>query len=247
MRVKLEKLNKKQLLELCADYGLNIPSSYFKDEIVQEILDSLEDERDDILQSNNLVINTIEKKFDIYGSKGLDFVSKLSFDSFKGDGEFPMFRVVLRDPEWAFIVWQFYRRDQKIVDDEKNELLLRVHINSVNDEFNVEGDDDFFDVELDKSDNSRYVNLPVQDRIYSMEILVRHNQNERVLLRSNSVYSRNVIFNEKSRNDLDMLMIETGLYDSFDSEKSSEDEIPQRIISMSNSDYFDGDLKGDRE
>ena len=148
----------------------------------------------------------------------------------------------MRDPLWAFAYWDVKDADlDKIADPAGSmELFLRVC------ELKVGGDResgvvDYFDIPVKSTDSSWYINLPTPGKSYVIELYSRDEEKDQFLCRSNAIHSPlgqvavEYLHEMITHPDNDAMVL-TGL-DQY-SGSSLRENIPQRIISMIDSEYL---------
>ena len=235
-RERLECLSDENLQELARREGLNQIEEMDREELLDEILEAMEEDRAERSSGNNLAMKIKGKKYDIILDE--EIASQIT-------AEYPLpekyheTRIVLmlRDPSWAYTYW-----DIKPVDIDTLELagatedmFLRVYIRDMG----AEKPRDHFDIPLRARDNSWYINLPEPGAEYIIDLLYRSGEKEICLCRSNPVFApRSDLAEEMKSMDepLAKVLMLSGLFDpgsEVDIEQNS-----QRITGLLDSQYL---------
>ncbi len=235
----LQRLSVAALVELAAKEGIKVPEGVERASLVEQILEAVEEDRDEREHSNNSAMRIKEKKYDIIQDEELESQEEADYPL---PDRYNETRIVamLRDPLFAFAYWDLKDADIEPLagSPEFRDLFLRVH--EVAAENGAQGDA-YFDIPVKTTDESWYINLPNPGRSYFIELRCRVGDVERVLCRSNSVHSPlgeaalDYVYDLSDGADNDVLML-SGLMDYGAS--SARERIPQRIISMVDDDYL---------
>ena len=238
---RLQLLPEDFLREIAVKEGISLPESIDKQELVELILEAIEDDRAEKDLTNNPVMKIKEKKFDITLNEQFDFDE----DKYPLPEKYNETKIVLllRDPAWAYAYWDIKETDIEAVrvGAMRGSLCLRVYALD-EPKFERKNITDFFDIPLKLDDDSWYINLPRRGVYYRVELILVTKDSEKVLCCSNYVLSpvweidtiRNSSELKGSGNDL---LLVAGVYDL--SETELEERIPQRIISMIDSEYLE--------
>jgi len=238
---RLQLLPEDFLRDIAAKEGISVEGSIDKQELIELILDAIEEDRAEKVLANNPAMKIKERKFDITLNEQFDFDE----DKYPLPEKYNETKIILllRDPAWAYTYWDVKESDIEAVKvgAVDGELLLRVYELS-KPEFAKPNISDFFDIPLQFEDSSWYINLPNRGVYYRVELILLSNHIEKVLCSSNTVLSPlwevgeldNVRQMKGSGNDL---LLVAGVYDLSESEAGKK--IPQRIISMIDSEYLE--------
>ncbi len=167
----LESVSTDELLQLAEIYGLYIPNGLNRNFIIEELLD-LEEENTSYEDMTNDKDTRRIKFF-----KGLP----ISYNSTE-------IRILLRDPMWLFVFWDFYAPSFKAITEGFgfDSFILRVMLFYEN---NRSEPYDYYDIDISKEDKSRYVYLSFDDVLTSVCLCVRSiDGNITVLAKSNFIY-----------------------------------------------------------
>lgn len=237
---RLQGLSFASLLDIAAKESIAVPEGTDKNTLIELIQEAMEEDRTEREQANNSAMRVKEKKYDIVRDEEIEL---------ERDDEFPLperyneTRIValLRDPLWAFAYWDL--KDAEIQSHLENPEFqgLSLRICEVEEKREGEVVKDYFEIPVKTSDSSWYINLPTAGKSYHIELRCREGEKDLLLCRSNSLHSPH---GEVAREDLHEMMdqadndalVLTGLNEYGDS--SSRDNIPQRIISMVDSEYL---------
>lgn len=238
---RLQRLSYASLLDIATKEGIAVGDSVDKDSLVDLISEAMEEDRTEKEQSNNSAMRIKEKKYDIIRDEEIEA---------EGDEEYALpdryneTRIValLRDPLWAFSYWDLKDTDAERIssEGESGELFLRVcELKSGTDE--NAGVVDYFDIPVKTTDSSWYINLPMPGKSYVIELYANINAEAVFLCRSNALHSPlgqdavDYLHEMISQPDNDSMVL-TGL-DQY-SGSSLRENIPQRIISIIDSEYL---------
>ncbi|MBI9105106.1 MAG: DUF4912 domain-containing protein [Spirochaetales bacterium] len=238
---RLQLLPEDFLRNIAVKEGISFDDTIDKQELIEIILDAIEEDRAEKYSSNNPAMRIKERKFDITLNEQFDFDE----DKYPLPEKYNETKIVLllRDPAWAYAYWDIKESDIEAVKvgAVNGSLLLRV--------FELEKPEilksniiDFFDIPLKINDSSWYINLPNRGVYYKLELLLKRGETEKVLCFSNCILSpswevgemNNIKEMKGTGNDL---LLVAGVYDLSESETGTK--IPQRIISMIDSEYLE--------
>ncbi len=122
---------------------------------------------------------------------------------------------MLRDPHWGFVYWKFSKNDQFNLKTKKQNLMLRVFQFEDYKEFNpntLSDNLDYFDIEISLADTKWYINLPCTGCSYAVQILSLSGLEKTVLASSNTITSPKINFNLEFKENIDEMIVATGLY-----------------------------------
>jgi hypothetical protein len=238
---RLQLLPEKFLRELAEKEGISFNDSTDKQDLIDLIMEAIEEDRAEKVLANNPAMLIKERKFDITLNEQFDFE----------DDKYPLpekynetkIKILLRDPAWAYAYWDIKESD---VEDERigssaGNLFLRVY-ELKTPELNKKSLSDFFDIPVTAADNSWYINLPSAGAYYCVELIQTLRGSEKSLCRSNTILSPvwevDMIGDMKALKGTgnDLLLV-AGVYELSASEADSK--IPQRIISMIDSEFLE--------
>ncbi len=239
---RLQGLSFASLLDIAAKESIAVPEGTDKNTLIELIQEAMEEDRTEREQGNNNAMRVKEKKYEIAQDAEFEVDRE---DEYPLPERYNETRIValLRDPLWAFAYWDL--KDSEVQTHLENPefqgLFLRICEIEATGERGGEVVRDYFEIPVKTSDSSWYINLPSAGRSYNIELRCREGENDLLLCRSNSLHSP---LGEVAREDLHEIMdqadndalVLTGLNEYADS--SSRESIPQRIISMVDSDYL---------
>jgi len=217
------------LEKLAGDEGIKVDSEMDKDELVELIVEAMEEDQVEQELTNNASMKLKERKFKILQDQELS--SQVAEEYVLAD-EYNDNRIVvlLRDPSWAYTYWDLKRSEQESLLESRpaGQLFLRVY--EMVESCHTPGVADFFDIPLDVTDRSWYVNLPRTGMRYCIDLMVLYRSGEKILARSNIVYSPEITVEYTPE---DALFFDSNIdaFERFKKEKS----IPQRIIAVQES------------
>jgi hypothetical protein len=238
---RLQALSFASLLDIATKEGIAIWENIDKDSLIEVIREAVEEDRTEREQSNNSVMRIKEKKYDIFRDEEIESQDPEEYALPDRYNE-TRITALLRDPLWAFAYWDIKDSDVEKIRGHSDlaELFLRVcELKSGDDEGS--GIADYFDIPVKMTDSSWYINLPIPGRSYLIELHARSGEEEPCLCRSNAIHSppgqmaEEYLHGMSNNQDIDSMVL-TGL-DEY-SGSSLRDDIPQRIISMVDSEYL---------
>ena len=238
---RLQLLPEDFLREIAVKEGISFNEAIDKQDLIALILDAIEEDRADNAMSNNPAMLIKERKFDITLNEQFDFDE----DLYPLPDHYNETKIVmlLRDPAWAYTYWDIKDSDVNSLKygTLSGDLYLRVY-EMTDKEFSKSNIQDYSDIPIKIEDNSWYINLPETGIFYCTELILVNSGAERVLCRSNTVKSPKwevgevEDFNELKGSGNDLLLV-AGVYDLSASEATGK--IPQRIISMIDSEFLE--------
>ncbi len=238
---RLQLLPEEFLRNLAVKEGISFNDSIDKQDLIDLILDAIEEDRAENALANNPAMQIKERKFDITLNEQFDFDE----DMYPLPERYNETKIVmlLRDPAWAYTYWDIKESDISALKYGalNGKLFLRVYElkTSVFEKKNIL---DFSDIPVTVDDSSWYINLPRTGIFYCAELILKSQSSVKILCRSNIVESplwevdelKNLKELKGTGNDL---LIVAGVYDL--SEYEAAGKIPQRIISMIDSDFLE--------
>lgn len=239
---RLQSLPFASLLEIAAKEGIDVPEGTDREALIEEIQEALEEDRDEREQANNFVMRIKEKKFDVAQDEELESQEKTDFQL---PDRYNETRIValLRDPTWAFAYWDL--KDSEIeplqAAPDFEGFFLRVH-ESHRRELGARDDATYFDIPVQSTDSSWYINLPNPGESYWIELCCSVAEKVHALCHSNTIRSplgevaMDFLHDMFGGSDSDVLAL-AGLNER--SLSSIRDTIPQRIISLLDEDYLE--------
>ncbi len=186
----LESISTDELLKVAEIYGLFIPNNLDRHFIIQELLELGETDEEESKEKTAITlsrlieesesedeIDDLDDIMDIKKSKKM----KISYSSTE-------VHLLLRDPMWLFAFWDFSKNEFKKIREDLNfeTFFLRVFLFKEN---NKEDPYDYYDIEIDSADRSRYFYLSFDDILTRVAIYVRYaDQNISLISQSNCIY-----------------------------------------------------------
>ncbi len=163
----LESVSTDELLQLAELYGLFVPSGLNRSFIIRELLD-----------------------IDDYNYTGTDKSAEADTEKYCISTGLPAsynsteISVIIRDPMWLFVFWDFCKAEfEELTKNEKfDSFVLRVLLFA---EGERTAPYDYYDVDIKKTDRSRYIHLSFDDIVTRIKLCARFEKNElRVLAES---------------------------------------------------------------
>ncbi|WP_028974852.1 DUF4912 domain-containing protein [Spirochaeta cellobiosiphila] len=246
---RLQTLSVDELHLVAEKYSIPDFDDLSRSELISLLLEIMEDDKSDRNSDNNSIISIEKKKYDIFRDEEIDFedVSQFELPAYYNETELTF---MLRDPSWAFAFWNISPKEldeyQKSSDFE--ELFFRVY--ELNSEiYNSSNIIDYYDIPLSLKDTSRYINLPHAEMFYCLDLKIRFEESEKLILRSDVLFSPKDTFKSEEGEDLNKIkkiLKLSGLYSSSVSsfgissfgEGPDGRRIPQRIISFADVQTF---------
>ncbi|PIE04818.1 MAG: hypothetical protein CSA76_02230 [Spirochaetales bacterium] len=186
---RLRTFTSDELFKIAQQENIGVSPDMDKEALVSLVFDALEDERADREGNYNLTIRLAATKFAV--SQDEEF-----FLDFESDTELlrrykeSCLVLILRDPSWVFCYWDLEDRIlAKLLEHSGySGLFLRIIEFSEN-SWDKKSSEDWFDIPIQFSDMSRYINLPGQDSYYGAELYARLGEDKKMLVRSNIIHS----------------------------------------------------------
>ena len=238
---RLQLLPEEFLRELAVKEGISLNDTIDKQDLIDLIIEAINEDRAENVLSNNPAMQIKERKFDITLNEQFDFE----------EDQYPLpdhyneteIYLLLRDPAWAYSYWNI--KDSEIASLKfgslSGELNLRVY-EMTDGEFSKKENYEYSDIPVTIDDRSWYINLPRTGIYYCVELLLKKSASEKILCRSNTVKSPKwEIGDIEELKDMkgtgnDLILV-AGVYDLSEAETAGK--IPQRIISMIDSDFLE--------
>lgn len=237
---KLASLPKDALLSLAQKEGLHNCNELDTETLIDNILEALEEDRQERYVNNSVAINIEEKKYVVTSEDNELFI--------EDSGEFTLpeyydeteIMLLIRDPYWAFAFWGI-KRTQLAEIRQLNYfkgLFLRVYRYPGTPGKNEKAQE-LFTIPVKLSDRKWYISLPVQKAGYNIELCYYIDEKPFVIARSNIVYSPRESVSPHEDGDCsltDKMLSDVSRVLYFGSsfgEPLRENVIPQRIMNVS--------------
>lgn len=186
---RLRSLSYEELSKIAEQGQIDVIQDMDKESLVSVVFEALEEERLDREETNNLTIQIEAKKYAVSQDQEL-------FLDFGGDVELPArykenrLVLMLRDPSWVYCYWDVEDRilSELSQNADYNGLVLRV-LELAAADWRKDSIVDWFDIPIQFSDLSRYINLPSEDSFYGVEVHAQLGEKEALISRSNIVES----------------------------------------------------------
>lgn len=246
---RLQSLSFSALKEIAKKEGIinyrNLPI----EKLIEVVIETLEEERNERITSNNTVIRGEEKKYDIFRDEEIESQDENEY-SIPDTYNETKIALVLVEPLLAYAYWDFSEKEMLLYTNSSrhNRLILRVHeifMEESKAAREEEGDlsavPDFFDIPIKMKDRKWYINLPSCNTKYYTELVIFHQKEEKILCTSSTIISpAKTIEDIKNCPDFisEDLQLLAGFYDFDDELDKKEDVIPQRIISFIDDKYL---------
>ncbi len=230
---RLQKLSTDSLIKIALNEGIKHIDELSREDLVEQLLEAMEEDRAERESSNNFAIRIEEKKYNIVQDEELEAQEKTEYCIPEKYQETTI-NLLLRDPYWAYAFWDI--RDSDLEPLKKKQfrgLLLRVNKIDRKSDGDAKGVGDSFEIPVKNSDNNWYINLPECGYKYYIELVGKYNGGETVLARSNTiespVYTITDSLREGNITDVsDSMLAFAGIFEQDTSANSQT--IPQRII-----------------
>lgn len=239
-------MTKERLLELSDDIifeiarkeGIYGVEDMEKEELVEQILEALDEDRLEREVVNNLAMRIKEKKYEVVQEDELLSRTEEEFPIPERYNETKLF-LMLRDPYWAFCYWEIFPAEAAEIKRSEGltELFLRVYT-LADGELTASSFGNYFDIPVALDDDCWYINLPESGIRYCIDLITVTKGLVKRLSRSNIIASPRGNIQEELKSDRDSLqetLFLSGLFDQTIAE--DEEGIPQRIISLIDSQY----------
>ena len=186
LRERLAALSDENLRDLARKEGFEVPQDVARILLIDLLLEVREDEYDEEDSLNNDSVRIQKIKFDLpYSEKTGEESGETSFPERYNDTRLVL---MLRDPFWAFAYWDIRGGALKSVKKENDAetVVLRV-LQLKNSPLEPQSIVDSFDIPLGLTDSSRYINIPRQDALYCVALVLQGKTWEKQLVASNIV------------------------------------------------------------
>jgi hypothetical protein len=199
----------------------------------------MEEDKTERERNNNSIIKIEEKKFEVCENEEIasDNVNYTLPDTYNHT----KVGLILRDPAWAFAYWELKEQDREELEraGASNRLVLRVYEKDID----AAAAGTSFDIPVTAKDRGWYFNLPSPDKSYHIDLLLKGSVEEKFLCRSNKISSPAKAVTDAAADILGKIhdnYVFTGLYENseLEDEKEKPEDIPQRIISMFDTEYI---------
>ncbi len=240
-REKLQSLSETTLKSIAQREGIRDHEASDHSELIDLILEAMEEDRAERETSNNAAMRLEYRKYDILKDEEVEALTK---EEYPLPESYNVSRIVLmlRDPSWAFVYWDINQTEFQSFKAETGYegFFLRVY-EFVGEEVNQEKLSDFFDIPVEETDASRYINLPRGGSSYIVDLCCTALHKEHIIVRSNAIYSPLAYFarhqNELLNDPNVRRLMLTGLWNQERDEDG--DHIPQRMLSILESHEID--------
>lgn len=179
----LESVAVDELLRLAEIYGLYVPKGLNRNFIIEELLELEEYGEDEISP------HTGNRKKKFYEEEPDDDPKKVKlFKGLPSSYNSTEIRILLRDPMWLFVFWDFYRPSFKTITEDMqfDSFILRVMLFYEN---NRSEPYDYYDIDISKEDTGRYIFLSFDDVLTRVNLCVRFSdETVKVLAESNFIH-----------------------------------------------------------
>lgn len=249
-RERLTALSRETLIALARREGLQIDDSFDfessdREEIIDQIMDALEEDRSERISGNNSAMQAKGRKYDIFLDE--EIVSQET-EEYLIPERYNETRIVLllRDPLWAYAYWDIQDASLEALQEEPyyEGIFLRVY------EFSsaVPSKDhviDYFDIPVREEDDSWYISLPKPGGFFCVDLRGKSLHGDTLLCRSNMIKSPLGYIAENQEDFFShpdqMKVMLSGLWD-FEGGSGEKDRIPQRVLQIL--DYQDLSIGG---
>ncbi len=235
---RLLELSDEILLDLARKEGIIVSSPLDREDIIEQILEAIDEDRLERDVVNNLAMRIKEKKYEVVQEE--DFISSAE-DEFVLPEIYNETKIVLmiRDPFWAFCYWELFPAEATEIRQSSGSTALALRVYSLPDgELTTKSYSDYFDIPVSLDDDCWYINLPESGIRYCIDLITETRGFVKRLCRSNVIFSPRGDVQEElktAENPLLETLFLSGLFDVNIAD--AEDEIPQRIISLIDSQY----------
>lgn len=238
IKERLLELSDEIIREIARREGVHFSAETGREELVEQILEAHDEDRLDREVLNNLAMRIKEKKYEVVRDEDIFY---------SHDNEYPIpqsynetkISLMLRDPYWAFCYWEIFPSEAAEIKRSEGltELFLRVYT-LPDGELTIKSFNDYFDIPISLSDERWYINLPQCGIRYCIDLISMTKGSQKRLCRSNIISSPRGDVQEEMKSSDNPLLETLFLSGLFDVNIADEkDEIPQRIISLIDSQY----------
>jgi hypothetical protein len=234
---RLQSLSYKSLLEIAERDHLAYDDGIEKEDLINLVLDSIEEERSDREELNNLAVRIGATKYNVSLDEEFDFSSAEEISLPERYNETKIM-LMLREPTWGFVYWDLKFDLIKNYESDASFESLYLRMLELSEGFYRKEDIlDYFDIPVNLNDRRRYIRFPSEDSFYAVEILSKSNGIEKTICRSNVIKtSRNYILPSRNSEETssDELIKLSGYSSEFGAAVpvASYIKIPQRILPL---------------
>lgn len=187
IRDRLEALSLESLRRIAVQYDIDVTVDMTRETLVDLIFDALEENRLEKEAADTNPVKVEEKKYVLFEGAELEGVHDFPDDAELPD-DYNETRIVLlvRDPAWAFAYWEIGPSTLAEIgeqDEDALDLLLRVSGSEERALTNPER----FDIPVQASDRTWYINLPKPETYYRIDLIARGEEGETLLASSNTI------------------------------------------------------------
>lgn len=154
-RAYLETLSFSELIKIADDEGIDVPSDFDRNFLIEEILEVYEDLEK--IEKDDMIISDDEPE-----PKDEDELVPRAYNQTEVG-------IVLRNPAWAFVYWNISDSD-RISLEKAFVSQMRIRVNSFSEKGQVKPDE-FFDIQISKNDDGQYVLLPQNKKFFRVDLL----------------------------------------------------------------------------
>lgn len=183
---RLELLSDDVLINLAKKIGVKVKPDWTRSTLIVSIVDVMAEDRIEKESLLNLAISIESKKYSVTINEEID----LSYDV---DEEMLLpvrynessLHFLLRDNSWGFILWDIKDSQHLKYQKQLGEVsyILRI-IELEEDVYDKEAIVDIFDIEIDRNESDRYINLPNEESYYCVEFILLSDSKEIIIERS---------------------------------------------------------------
>jgi hypothetical protein len=225
-RERLQSIPLEELTALARSAGLESVDSADRAELIEALLESYEELRQEREEGNSPSVRVQEKKYEVAADEELEPPGE---DPYPLPARYNETKVVLmiRDPHWAFAYWDVEAQKAQRVRKDANfeQLVLRVH--------DCEPSSSF-DIPIQWEDSSWYIYLPNTDCEYCLDLGYLAAGKFKLLTRSNTIRTPREAIAEAGGGDEQERSLFLGVQPEAlegASRPMSSAAIPQRILS----------------
>ena len=225
-RERLQSIPLEELTAMALSAGLETVDSADRSELIESLLESYEELRQEREEGNSPSVRVGEKKYEVAADEELEAPGE---DPFPLPVRYNETKVVLmiRDPHWAFAYWDIEAQKAQRVRKDANfeQLVLRVHDC---------GPSSSFDIPIQWEDSSWYIYLPNADCEYGLDLGYLAAGRFKLLARSNTIRTPRETIVDAGGGDEQARALFLGVQPEAlngVSRPMSSEAIPQRILS----------------
>lgn len=220
-----ESLSDQDLRAIADRMGLGLPPDLDRIFVVEEIVDSLAEDRPERDRGTEAPLYVEDAKYwcsDEVGAKPANRQAKL-----ESRYNETSIKALVRDPSWAFAVWDISELDRAAIEaaNEDSRLFLRVTETDCRDGAKAP----YFDIPVGLDDLQWYINLPRSEARYRIDLAFRSEGKVRSLAHSLEFVVPRQYIGEASLSFGDRRLLELSGLPELSIEKV-EDENPSRIL-----------------